>query len=61
MFRTRLTLVTKVARKQFSTAAEQLPESYSGGVQLMHWGMGGAMLASVGKTFSANHSYLDVC
>lgn len=56
MFRNRLSSLRQIfaSKKQrfFSSEAAAVPEAYSGAVQFMHWTMGGAMLACVGKFVS---------
>lgn len=40
-------------KRYFSAAASELPQAYSKGVQLMHWTMGGSMIACVGLVLLA--------
>ena len=43
-------------RVPFSSAAESHPETYSTGVQVMHWAMGGTMLSCVGLVLAAQNT-----
>lgn len=57
MIKSCLLRIKLLSKKTFSTVTgDGLPSSYSTGVQVMHWGMGGSMMACVGLVLAAQNT-----